>query len=344
MPAHATRIVRLLPELRCKPEKGDPSTWAMCIGTEDTYTFVDRVVGELGPLFSSPLFHIGTDELEFLDMPDSYVRISWRECTVCRERMQKEGLKDERALFYYFVRRVDDIVKKHGKRLMMWNDQIDIGKPDEVTIPKDVLIHFWRIAAPGRGPVENCSYEGFLQKKFQVVNSFYPETYIDFYMDDARLAKWNPYTVPEAPEAYRAQVLGGFMCAWSGHDMYRRALPGSIPFFADRVWNAAPIDNPDAFARALPRHIFGPWTPEGELDGLYDALGGIIPPLGLEPDKKARPEASLPALDTPKKVEEYRRLIAVIDREIAAGHVRFIPALQAYRESLEWLIAQTGGG
>lgn len=341
IPGHASRILQALPELQCKPTKGDPSGWALCIGADETYTFIERVVAELGPVFPWPWFHIGTDEVEFLDIPDCPVRMSWRECAVCQERIRKEGLKDERALFYYFIRRANDIVKSHGKRLMMWNDQIDIGKPAEVTVPRDVLIHFWRIAAPGRGPVENCDYSGFLKKGYHVVNSYYPETYIDFHITEKNLLKWNPWSSPEAPEPYRAQVLGGMMCAWSSHDLYRRVLPSAIPLFADRVWNRTPIDDPRTFARLLPRHIFGPSAP-AELDGLFDALGCIVLPMALEPDKMARPETSLPGMDPAKKVEEYRRLMAVIDQEIAANRVRFIPALQAYRESLQWLVDKAG--
>ncbi|MBI5095127.1 MAG: beta-N-acetylhexosaminidase [Candidatus Hydrogenedentes bacterium] len=340
MPGHATRILEVLPELRCKPKEGAPSMWAMCIGSESTYEFVERVVSELGPIFPNPLFHIGTDEIEFLDIPNCPVRISWRECAVCQDRIHSEHLKDERALFYYFIRRVDDITKRHGKRLMMWNDQIDIGKPDEVTVPQDVLMHFWRIAAPGRGPVENCDYLGFLKKGYQVINSYYPETYIDFHIIEKNLLKWNPYSSPEAPEQYRAQVLGGMMCAWSNHDMYRRVLPSAIPVFADRVWNLAPIDDPRAFAHALPRHIFGPSAPP-ELDTLFDAMGSIIPPLALQPDLLAHLKTSLPDMDVAKKLGEYRRLIAVLDREVTSNRLRFVPALTAYKESLQWLVEQS---
>jgi N-acetyl-beta-hexosaminidase len=334
MPGHATRIVEALPQLQCKAAK--PSHWTMCLGSDETYKFIERVVAELAPIFKSPLFHIGTDEVEFQDVPDCEVRLSWRECPVCQARIKQEGLKDERDLFYYFIRRVDGILKSHGKRLMMWNDQIDIGKPADVNVPMDMLLHFWRIASPGRGPVDGCTYEGFLDKGFEVYNSYYPETYIDFHIDEQRLLAWNPYSSPACSEEHKKQVVGGQMCAWENHDLYRRVLPAAISLFADRVWNERPVTDKAAFARALPRHIFGPYTPDG-LTGLHEALGSIILPLGLTPDLKAHADLSLSGLSREQKIEVYDRLLAVIDREAKSGRLEDPIALSAYRESLEGL-------
>ena len=286
-------------------------------GSEGTYRFIDRVVGELAPVFPSPLFHIGTDEIEFVDKSSSEVRFSWRECPVCQARMKQEGLKDERALFYFFVRRVDGILKQHGKRLMMWNDQIDIGKPQEVNVPMDMLLHFWRIASPGRGPVTNCTYEGFLDKGFQVLNSYYPETYIDGYIKEQHLLVWNPWTSPACPPEHRGQVVGGQMCAWDNYDYYRRVLPAAMAAFGDRVWNADPVTNKIAFALALPRHMFGPLTPD-DLSHLHEALGSILLPPDRQRDLKAYADLSLPGRPPDKKAEVYDKLLAAIDREIKA--------------------------
>jgi len=340
IPGHAMAILKFLPEVSCKPESGPVSTSTMCLGTEATYQFVEKVIGELAEIFPFPYIHIGTDEVEFTDQPQAGVFFNWEECTVCRARRKTEGLKDVRALFYYFTRRTDAMVKQHGKRMMMWNDQIDVGRPKDVDLPRDIMMHYWRIAEKGRGPWENCSYDKFLELGFPVVNSWYPETYIDIYIKEENLARWNPLTVPKLPDTkYRKQIQGSTLCAWAGLDIYPRVLPSAIPFFADRVWNLEPIEDPKAFARSLPRHIFGPYTPV-ELDGLYDVLGGMILPLQLEEGMKAHPKTSLPGLTVEQKRQAYQDLLRVIDRTISEGRIQELPSLKEYRESVRWLLEQ----
>jgi hypothetical protein len=129
------------------------------------------------------------------------------------------------------------------------------------------------------------------------------------------------------------------MCAWGVADLYPRVLPSAIPFFADRVWNLEPIADPKAFARLLPRHIFGPYMPV-EMDGLYDVLGGMILPLQLEEGMKAHPKTSLPGLTIEQKRQTYQDLLRVMDRTISEGRVQELPSLKEYRESVQWLLEQ----
>jgi N-acetyl-beta-hexosaminidase len=343
IPGHATHILETLPELRCRVPK--PSTWTMCAGTEDTYRFIERVVDEVAPIFPSPIFHIGTDEIEFTDNPERGITLSWRECPVCQARMKQEGIKgilspskDAQAMFYYFVRRVNSILAKHGKRTMMWNDQLDIGKPEELNVPKDTLVHFWRIAAPGRGPVENCTYEGFLDKGFDVVNSYYPETYVNRHLNEEHALRWNPLSSPKCPDEHRAQVLGGEICAWSNHDFYPRVLPSVMPLFGDRMWNARPIVDRDSFARAMTTHIFGPFTPSS---GPFAKLADLVLPFGLCPDLtayKPKPRSS-PLPDS----NAFDTLLLAIDREAKSGRLEDPATLAAYRESVQWLRDQPAG-
>ncbi len=271
LPGHAKFLVRQYPELGCRTKNDPAGEWTICIGAESTYRFLDRLIGEIAALFPGRFLHLGTDELEFLDLIEM-IHASWRECPVCRRRMAREHLAGSRQLFYYFMRRMRDMAARHGKRLIMWNDSIDIAHPHSV--PHDILQQFWRIAGTGRGPVRGCSLTGFLRDGFNVINSYFPETYLDEYIDERRLVKWNPFSVPAVPARYRARVLGGECCAWSdgGKDRYMRSLPSTLPVFADRVWNCSPIKDPDAFAGGLARHIFGPRTPVG-LDRLFPALG-----------------------------------------------------------------------
>jgi hypothetical protein len=309
----------------------------MCLGAEATYEFIDTVLAELAPLFPSRYFHIGTDEVEFLDVPEAKVFFNWHDCKVCRARMRREGLPHVRSLFYYFVQRTREILKRHGKTTVMWNDQIDSGQANDVTVPRDVVMQFWRIAAPGRGPWEKCSYERLVSMGFPIVNSFFPETYLDLYIKEERLAYWNPLTVPPLPEAnLRPQILGSTLCAWEHLGIYPRVLPSAIPFFADRVWNLKPIDDLKSFGHRIARHLFGPDMPP-ELESIFEILGGIILPLNQSPSQLAHLERSLPGCTDEQRMQIYRNLLKRMQEAQAAGMVRDSETLREYRKCVQWL-------
>lgn len=162
MPAHATKLIEYFPRLACDPPEGTPqSTWAICAGTEETYALYERIIDEVLEMFpNGRYFHMGGDELEFADLahkrPNSLCH--WTVCSKCKEFRKKHGLKDRTEQYYYFANRINEMVKKRGRRLMMWSDHIDCTRP--VGMSTDILMQFWRIAGPGRGPYDGCSFNG----------------------------------------------------------------------------------------------------------------------------------------------------------------------------------------
>jgi len=332
IPGHSTHILKLLPQLKCQSKKGKTSEWALCIGSEKTYQFLDKLFAEIAPLFSSDVFHIGTDELEFKDRLNK-VFTSWKNCRICQKRMKKENLKNTRELFYYFINRVQKILNKYGKRLMMWNDNIDINKP--CNLSRAILIHFWRIAAPGRGPRKGCSLSKFLKQGFKIVNSFYPETYISGYVKESKLAHWNPTTNPKSLINLKNQIIGGEICAWNDSktpfDFYNWVLPSALPMFADRVWNKKKIKNLKSFAHILPKHIFGPEV-SGKLENLFEKLNSIIPPLSSE--KLAYVEN---IKKTKNKIKDYNELEIALKNLQNNDKVLNQNALREYIKIIQWI-------
>lgn len=272
MPGHARYWLAQYPELKC--EAPNASTWVMCVGQERTFDMIEGLFDELLPLFPSPFVHIGTDELEFRDALDR-VWLSWRECPHCRRRMAQEGLAGARALFYYFVRRIHAMLARRGKRLMMWNDNVDSSRP--VDLPGDVRMHFWRIPIRGRGPHVGCSFNRLAARGFEVVNSHYPSVYIDSHARDESLLNWHPERRPPVQKALRNRVLGGIGCSWRGRGKYppEYYVPPFLAMLGDRLWNREAIHDPDAFAHGLARHLFGPRAPD-VLEDLFHVGGRII--------------------------------------------------------------------
>ena len=100
MPGHVNAALSAYGELACDgiarvPYTGiDVGFSSLCIRSEETYAFVDDVVGEVAALTPGPYLHIGGDEPLSTD-PDDY---------------------------RFFVGRVQRIVRAHGKRMLGWEE------------------------------------------------------------------------------------------------------------------------------------------------------------------------------------------------------------------------------
>lgn len=100
MPGHTQAALASYPELSCDGEAApvytgdDVGFSSLCIGKDETYAFVDDVVGELAALTPGPYLHIGGDE----------------------------ALATEPADYALFMRRVLEIVRAHGKRPIAWEE------------------------------------------------------------------------------------------------------------------------------------------------------------------------------------------------------------------------------
>jgi hexosaminidase len=291
IPAHARAVTAAYPEFMCTAEGAQG--WAICPGAEGVFEFYDKLIGEVIDLFPDCKYvHIGTDELEFGEL-GLHHHCFWDECPRCAELRRREGLKDLREEFYYLVERMHEIVKSHGKKMMMWNDQIDVSR--DVPISRDILIHFWRVAAPGRGPVEGCSMQGFLEKGFRVVNSFYRYVYLDQqrYLSAEKMKTWNVYNTPEQSPEYADQVLGGESTVWmyadENYPFCKYIIFSVFPIFGDKVWDKSDREHTEEYRRALSEYIFG----SDDFTCIFDCIGDLIPP--RETDIFVAPEAEMPS-------------------------------------------------
>ena len=277
IPAHADALCEAYPEFKCQVENAQ--TWTLCPGNDDVWPFFRALIGEIVEMFpESEYIHIGTDELEFRDLKPPLL-CHWDECPRCAALRQREGLADRQAEFYYVVEKAYDIVRSFGKKMMMWNDQIDVA--NDVPLSRDILLQFWRIASPGRGPYEGCTMEKFLEKGFRIVNAYYPYTYIDLeqYLTPEKMAWWTPYQKPEQLPEYAAQILGGETCAWelgntAEYPFYAYTLPSTLALFADKLWGLGEREYGEEYRAALAEFVFG----DNSFVKVFDCIGDLIPP------------------------------------------------------------------
>ena len=143
MPAHFRAAMAGYPFLQCDESVTRPVPWYFganfatlegdandvkiiaCAGKESTYDFIAEVIDEVAPLFPAPYFHIGGDEAP---------KDEWKKCPHCQEKMKAEGIESEAELQDYFNNRVVEMLKEHGKRLIVWNEALEGGKLDNSTI------------------------------------------------------------------------------------------------------------------------------------------------------------------------------------------------------------------
>ena len=137
MPGHAVAAIRAYPELSCTEEPiGSFSTWGspdivFCPGKEKMFEFLDDVIAEVAELFPGEYIHIGGDECK---------KDRWEKCPACQARIKAEGLSAtpeftaEERLQSYAVRRMEDILAKHGKKLIGWDEILEGGLSPNATV------------------------------------------------------------------------------------------------------------------------------------------------------------------------------------------------------------------
>jgi len=127
MPGHSLAALAAYPELSCTggPFHVDPGSNfyekvdnALCPGNEKTFEFIDKVMGEVAPLFPSEYVHIGGDEC---------FKGFWKTCPKCQRRMADEHLSTAEELQSYLVRRAEKILESKGKKLIGWDEILEGG-------------------------------------------------------------------------------------------------------------------------------------------------------------------------------------------------------------------------
>lgn len=103
----------------------------MCPGKELMFEFLEDVIDEMAPLFPGEYFHIGGDECP---------KASWKECPACQQRIKDLGLKADKRhsaedrLQSYVISRVSDMLAKHGKKIIGWDEILEGGLAEGASV------------------------------------------------------------------------------------------------------------------------------------------------------------------------------------------------------------------
>jgi hexosaminidase len=236
MPGHTTSWFVGYPELASAPGPYQiERKWGIFQPTldpsrEETYTFLDRLIGEMSTLFPDPYFHVGGDEVDATE---------WNQSSAIQAWAAHNSLKDAQAIQGYFNRRVEKIVAKHGKTMIGWDEVFDGA------LPHETVIQSWR----GQDSLADASRAGF-----RGVLSF------GYYLDHLQPASYH-YGVDPLDGAARdlspeqkARILGGEACMWSEYvdpeTIDSRVWPIAASI-AERLWSQANVTDVDSMYERL---------------------------------------------------------------------------------------------
>jgi hexosaminidase len=235
IPGHTTSWLTGLPELGSAPGPYElQRRWGIFEPTldptrETTYQVLDRFFGEMASLFPDPYFHIGGDELE---------DTQWKQSAAIQAFCRQHHLADSRELHAYFNRRVQALLKKHGKAMIGWDEVLAPG------LATDTVIQSWR----GPDSLADASRKGYRG----ILSSGY-------YLDHLQSAGTH-YAVDPLDGAARsldadqaALILGGEACMWteyvSQETVDSRIWP-RMAAIAERFWSPREVtDTADMYAR-----------------------------------------------------------------------------------------------
>lgn len=203
VPGHATAILVAMPELSSKDttytiERNAGIFLPVLDPTNPkVYKVLDDVFGEMAELFPDEYFHIGGDENAGKNWMANKDIVSF---------MKKNNLNNPHELQAYFNTKIYDILKKHGKEMMGW-EEIQADK-----IPKSAVIQSWR--GVNEGMQVGMSLAKAVKKGYKTVLSN------GFYIDLLLPAKSHYSTkfVPEnisLTEEQEKLILGGEATMWS---------------------------------------------------------------------------------------------------------------------------------
>ncbi len=220
-PGHSDAARLAMPDELDLPERpGSNARLAiMNVANDGIYPILDTLVGEIAAVFaSSPYFHVGCDETRWdvigtLPQTQAY--------------MQAHGIASLHDLFVQHVRRMNDIVRKHGKMTIVWE-----GAATEPAMRDQVIMMTW---IEGTAAATHMHRQGF-------TTITVPWTLT------VPWPQWHMYICNGSQLSREDRVLGALMPMWemSGPALLRDYLP-KLPRRHARTWTPEASFEEEAF-------------------------------------------------------------------------------------------------
>lgn len=267
LPGHMLGALAAYPELGCT---GGPyevwKSWGvsdevLCVGKEETFKFLETVLGEVMDLFPSEYIHIGGDECP---------KNRWKECPACQAKIKELELKDddkhtkESYLQNYVTARVQKFVNDHGKKIIGWDEIL------EGDLAKGATVMSWQgvsggIEAAKRGYDAIMSPNSFLYFDYYQSSEIDKEPFgIGGNLPIEKVYSYEPYD--GMPENAQKHILGVQANLWTEYVATPEHLEYMIlprmAALSEIQWSPASEKNFERFKESL-KHEFS----------MYDKMG-----------------------------------------------------------------------
>jgi hexosaminidase len=327
MPGHTTAWFSGYPELASAPGPyAIERKWGIFHPTmdptrEEIYVFLDGLIAEMAALFPDPYFHIGGDEVE---------ETQWKSSASIQAFARAHRLSSAHDLQTYFNRRVERLLKKHGKTMVGWDEVLN---PE---LPTDTVIQSWRgpaslVEAATRGHRSLLSFGYYLD---------HLKPAAEHYANDPLGGAAGDLTPQQA-----TRILGGEACMWSEYvsaeTVDSRIWP-RMAAIAERLWSPRTVTEVDSmYARLEVVSRWLEWTgvehranqmmlerlTGGRPAAPLRVLAGAYEALGIQGRRGARQYTSLVPLNRfvdaiPPESETVRKMerdVAALDRSLTVA-------------------------
>ena len=243
VPGHSRQFIETYPKI-FDVNNGIKKSNVINIANEKVYKALDQIIAEVAEVFyNSPFIHMGADEAK-LDL--------YKNVKEVKSFMNKNKLGDDvHELYRYFIVRINEIVKKYDKQMLVWEG---FRKEGKIQIPKDIIV--FEFETLYNHP------KNLIEDGYTIVNTSWTPLYAVYggvknkmaqraVWSPERIFKWNkwrwehfsksvpgykPIQLKETP-----QVIGGQMCSWEqSGEAEIPVLRKRLPVFSERVWNNKP--------------------------------------------------------------------------------------------------------
>jgi hexosaminidase len=242
VPGHSAAANRAMTDLfKIKGTKPYEHHASINIGKDDVLKAVATIVGEMCDVFqSSPYFHIGGDEAD-LQFAQQNKFITDKE--------KELGLSDQHELYQWFIVHMNDVVKKNGKQMIVWEG---FTRGSKVKVPKDVIVMAYEIRF--------YMPQELLKDGYRVINSSWTPLYVtqgkhstpkDIYA--WKLTQFKPFGAKPTDEGTIVPdsklLIGATMCSWEQkQDQELPSLRDRVAAMSERIWNPDAGKSYDDFA------------------------------------------------------------------------------------------------
>jgi hexosaminidase len=267
MPGHGGAAARAYPELFDGGRTCNPANPA-------TYRFIDAVLAEVTQLFPGRYIHFGGDEVSaestgWTRMPEVVA--------MARELDPSSDKPNFKAVEAEFARRVVELIRKHHRTPMGWDEIISAG------LTADTMVQWWRMDKPevmrtalnqGKSVVLSPATHMYLDYPAGMGESGAPwEGNNGGPVSVEKIVAWEPVPAELSPDQ-QARVAGIEAALWTefvrSESYFEYMLYPRLAAVAEVAWRKQPNSTPAAFAERLAPHVER-WRALGRtVNGGYD--------------------------------------------------------------------------